>query len=404
MKVLASSVYPYLCFLLFLALPFDDYFRALPNLLLVLLLGLFPFVIQRSEFKNWHKSPVIWVLAFLLFVVLQAWFLGRWGQDFVVIKKMLLAAGLALLLLPVRENRTLHHGIIYSSIAAILFSMVQLILLLNEGLEISFLASAGIIEALLMDRIYLGLLSVLSVIVSYRHLQKTYHPNNGYYLANIILQLCFVLFIVSRIAIIVLLLCFVLSLFYRQKRGPQLLFFGGILGLVLALAFVLNNDLRQQFFYNNNPEHQEGLLANTTALEPRMVIWDCAWRIKEDPGVFWKGLGYTQTNARMLACYGAHITNNIKREWFLTRKYNVHNQFLSIYLGNGVVAFVLFVMSFVVLFWRQKRALFPMALGITVMVFLMAENVFHRQIGAYYMGFIWALLLFASPPQKPIAS
>ena len=330
MKVLASSIYPYLCFLLFLTLPFDDYFRALPNLLLVLLLGLFPFVIQRSEFKNWHKSPVIWVLAFLLFVVLQAWFLGRWGQDFVVIKKMLLAAGLALLLLPVRENRTLHHGIIYSSIAAILFSMVQLILLLNEGLEISFLASAGIIEALLMDRIYLGLLSVLSVIVSYRHLQKTYHPNNGYYLANIILQLCFVLFIVSRIAIIVLLLCFVLSLFYRQKRGPQLLFFGGILGLVLALAFVLNNDLRQQFFYNNNPEHQEGLLANTTALEPRMVIWDCAWRIKEDPGVFWKGLGYTQTNARMLACYGAHITNNIKREWFLTRKYNVHNQFLSI--------------------------------------------------------------------------
>jgi hypothetical protein len=27
-------------------------------------------------------------------------------------------------------------------------------------------------------------------------------------------------------------------------------------------------------------------------------------------------------------------------------------------------------------------------------IFLMAENMFHRQIGAYYMGLIWALLMF----------
>ena len=400
MNILATSIYPYICFLLFFALPFDDYFRALPNLLLIALAVLFPFVIKRSELKNWHKSPALWVLLFLLFVIGQTWFLGRWEQDFVVLKKILLAAGLALLLVPVRESRTLHHGIIYSSIAAIIYSMVRLVMLLNDGLEVSFLASASIIEALLMDRIYLGLLAVLSVIVSYRHLHKTYHPNNGYYLANIILQLCFVLFIVSRIAIVVLLVCFVLSLFYRQKRGPQLLFFGGILGLVLSLAFVLNNDLRNQFFYNNNPEHQEGLLANTTALEPRMVIWDCAWRLTDDPAVIWQGIGYTQTNVQMLACYSEHITNKIKREWFLTRKYNVHNQFLSLYLGSGMVAFVLFALSILAIFWLHKNALFPMALGVTMVVFLLAENVFHRQIGAYYMGLLWALLLFMPAPQK----
>ena len=161
MNILATSIYPYICFLLFFALPFDDYFRALPNLLLIALAVLFPFVIKRSELKNWHKSPALWVLLFLLFVIGQTWFLGRWEQDFVVLKKILLAAGLALLLVPVRESRTLHHGIIYSSIAAIIYSMVRLVMLLNDGLEVSFLASASIIEALLMDRIYLGLLAVL---------------------------------------------------------------------------------------------------------------------------------------------------------------------------------------------------------------------------------------------------
>jgi hypothetical protein len=35
-----------------------------------------------------------------------------------------------------------------------------------------------------------------------------------------------------------------------------------------------------------------------------------------------------------------------------------------------------------------------------MVVFLLAENVFHRQIGAYYMGLLWALLLFMPAPQK----
>jgi O-antigen ligase len=245
-----------------------------------------------------------------------------------------------------------------------------------------------------MDRIYLGLLSVLSIIFSYKLLRKEFDPNNGYYLANIILQAAFVLFLVSRIAIVVLLLSFVLSLWYRQKRGPQLLFFGGSIALIVALAFVLSNDLRKQFFYNNNPEHQEGLLANTMALEPRMVIWDCALDIAQTESVALTGNGFTQTNLDMLACYESDIQNPIKKEWFLTKKYNVHNQFLDLYLGSGVLAMLLFAAGFIASFLRHRRSLYPSALVMATVIFLMAENMFHRQIGAYYMGLIWALLMF----------
>ena len=400
MRVIALSIYPYLCFALFFTLPFDDYFRALPNILLIALALMFPFVMDGAQLKSVLRSTWVWVLAFLGFVVAQSLAMGRFDQDFVVIQKMLLAGALSLLLYPVRDNRTLMHGVIYSSVAAVLYSMVQLVILLNQGATFGFLESAHIIEALLMDRIYLGLLSVLSIILSYKLLRKEFDPNNGYYLANIILQASFILFLVSRIAIVVLLLSFVLSLWYRQKRGPQLLFFGGSITLIVALAFVLSNDLRKQFFYNNNPEHQEGLLANTMALEPRMVIWDCALNIAQAESVSLRGNGFTQTNKDMLACYESDIDNPIKKAWFLTKKYNVHNQFLDLYLGSGVLAMLLFVAGFVLCFIRQRKSLYPSALLMATAIFLMAENMFHRQIGAYYMGLIWAMLMFLPKDEK----
>ncbi len=400
MRVIALSIYPYLCFALFFTLPFDDYFRALPNILLIALALMFPFIMDKTQLKSVLRSTWMWVLAFLGFVVVQSLALGRFDQDVVVIQKMLLAGALSLLLYPVRDNRTLMHGVIYSSVAAVLYSMVQLVILLNQGATFGFLESAHIIEALLMDRIYLGLLSVLSIIFSYKLLRKEFDPNNGYYLANIVLQAAFILFLVSRIAIVVLLLSFVLSLWYRQKRGPQLLFFGGSITLIVALAFVLSNDLRKQFFYNNNPEHQEGLLANTMALEPRMVIWDCALNIAQAESVALKGNGFTKTNKDMLACYESDIDNSIKKAWFLTKKYNVHNQFLDLYLGSGVLAMLLFVAGFILCFIRQCKSLYPTALLMATVIFLMAENMFHRQIGAYYMGLIWALLMFLPKDEK----
>ena len=96
----------------------------------------------------------------------------------------------------------------------------------------------------------------------------------------------------------------------------------------------------------------------------------------------------------MLACYESDIENPIKKAWFLTKKYNVHNQFLDIYLGSGALAMLLFVAGFVVCFLRQRKSLYPTALLMATVIFLMAENIFHRQIGAYYMGLIWALLMF----------
>jgi O-antigen ligase len=366
----------------------------------VILFALFPFIIKRRDFSKLVKLPTLIWLSFFLLLIFQTFMLGRWFEDWVILQKILLSGGLVLLYLPVQDTKKLNQAIIFSSLAAIIYSFVRLVILMNQEVTFSFLETGSIIEALLVDRIYLGLLSVLSILASYHFLKKEYHPENRYYLANIILNVLFILFIVSRIAIFALVIIFVLSLFYRKKSGPQLLFFVGFIFLTVLLVFILNNDLRKHFFYNNNDNIKEGLLGNTMALEPRTVIWECAYQLTGKEGVMLKGEGFTATNNDMMDCYKTSIKNLKKQEWFLAQKYNVHNQFLDLYIATGLMATLLFLGGLIVLFVKNRKQFFPTALLLTMVLFMSVENVFHRQIGAYYVGFFLLVLLMAHSTGK----
>lgn len=392
MQILLSSIYPYIFLLLFLTIPFDNYFRSLPNILLLLLALLFPFVVKKQHFTRLAKTPTFVLILFLVWIVVISISQGRWLEDQMVIQKIGLVGALVLLYLPVDGFKKINKAIIFSSLSAIVYSLIKLLIFLNEGHEVSFLESATIIETVLMDRVYLGFLAVLSILASYNLIKKEFHPDNGYYLANIVLNVLFILFIVSRIAIIALAVIFVVSLFYKDKRGPQLLFAIGFLGLVVGIIFLMNNDLQKKFFYKNNNVHKEGLVANTLALEPRVVLWNCGLEISKKPGVFLKGLGFTNTNKEMVKCYG-NIEDIAKRKWFQKQKYNSHNQYLDLYAGAGILAVLSFALGLVLLFVKNRQKLYPTALLITMMLFLGVENMFHRQMGAYYLGYVLILLL-----------
>lgn len=404
MRVLLASIYPYLFLLLFFTIPFDNYFRAFPNVLLVVLGVLFPIIITKKDFQKIKRLPgAIWLL-FFVFITLLILFLGRWEQDWVVLKKILLSGALVMLYLPVNNFKKINKAIIFSSIAAIVFSLVKLFILINQGATFTFLESATIIEAMLVDRIYLGLLAVLSILVSYQELRNQYHPDNRYYLANIVINVLFILFIVSRIAIVTLLVIFILSLFHSKKRGPQMLFATGSILLAAMFAFLLNNDLRKKIFYSNTAEKHQGLVANTMAFEPRAVVWDCALKISKESNNKLTGIGFTETNNSLKRCYDSSIEDDKKKAWFIAKKYNVHNQFFDLYLGAGIGALILFSLAIILLFTRNRKSFFPSALLVTLVCFAMVENVFHRQIGAYYIGFILLSLLIKNYQESEIST
>ncbi|MEZ4795092.1 MAG: O-antigen ligase family protein [Flavobacteriaceae bacterium] len=379
--------------MLYFTIPFDGYLRAIPNIILIVLGVLFPFVVERRHFAKFRKTPSLLWLVFFMLITAQMLIWQRTADDWGIIQKVLLSGLLALLFIPLEKVEKINKAIIFSSLAAIVFSCVKLVILVNQGVTFSFLETGSLIEALLIDRVYLGLLCVLSILVSYSSLTKAYHPDNKYYLLNMAINVLFILLMVSRIAILVLVVVFLLSLLYKNKRGPQLLFAIGTLLLAVLFIFIVNNDLRKQLFYSNNHEHKEGLVANTLALEPRAVIWDCAFQLIEGDDSAWKGMGFANTNRKMMECYENSITNPTKKAWFMQQKYNVHNQFLDIYIASGVVILICFLMTFLVMLLKNRKQFYPTALLLTFIMFLFVENMFHRQIGAYYMGFLLLSIL-----------
>ena len=375
--------------------------RALPNILLVVLAVSFPFVVTKADFQKLKRLPTLLFIVFVVFLFILALITGRLAVDSPVIEKVALAMGLVLLYVPIQGFKKIKKAIIFSSVAAIIFSLIKIIIGVYQGTEFEFLNSGNLIEAMLVDRIYLGLLCVLSIIASYSLLQRTYRPANKYYVAAIILNVIFILLIVSRIAIIALIVLFVLGLFYRRSKGAQVLFVVATLIMGLALTFILNNDFRKKILYTPTNTESQGLVANTLEMEPRTIIWNCALKISELNDTFVKGLGFANTNEELVNCYQDTIDDEDKRAWLVATKYNTHNQFLDIFLATGLLGTILFVGFIVFVFLRNKRQFFPTALLGSFVLFLLVENLFHRQIGAYYVGFVLILLLIKeSTPQK----
>ena len=94
MRILLSSIYPYVFLLLYLTIPFDNYMRALPNILLVVLAVSFPFVVTKADFQKLKRLPTLLFIVFVLFLFILALITGRLAVDSPVIEKVALAMGL----------------------------------------------------------------------------------------------------------------------------------------------------------------------------------------------------------------------------------------------------------------------------------------------------------------------
>jgi len=186
MRILLSSIYPYVFLLLYLTIPFDNYMRALPNILLVVLAVSFPFVVTKADFQKLKRLPTLLFIVFVVFLFILALITGRLAVDSPVIEKVALAMGLVLLYVPIQGFKKIKKAIIFSSVAAIIFSLIKIIIGVYQGTEFEFLNSGNLIEAMLVDRIYLGLLCVLSIIASYSLLQilrRRHHTERHFYTA-----------------------------------------------------------------------------------------------------------------------------------------------------------------------------------------------------------------------------
>jgi O-antigen ligase len=393
MRILLASIYPFAFMLLFVIIPFDDYIRALPNILLIILIITFPAIIKRAHFQKIKKVPFFLFLLFFGYIALNSLFSGRLETDLTILKKIAIALGLVILYLPIQYDRKIQKAVIFSSIAAILFSVISIVYSANTNPSFEFGDSRMMIEALLVDRLYLGLISVLSILFSYRSMRKSYHPHNAYYLTAIVINVLFIVLVISKIAGIVLCFLLLIRQGYGVKKNIRIPIAIASVGIIISGLFFL----KFQQETNTGPVSFSTFLnknfgaSNTT--ETRLITWGCSTDILKNKGISLTGIGFKATKDQLALCYETKITNPDKKELFISQRYNNHNQFLDILISTGYLGFFLFCVFVIWAFMKNRAHFFQTAILCTFIAYGMVENIFHRQIGAYYVGLILIIVL-----------
>lgn len=393
MKILLKSIYPYLFLLLYITIPFDNYIRAFPNILLILLVIIFSFIITKKDIKKLKKKPTILFLLFFVFLFVNSFFNGNLNQDFSTLMRMMLPLGLLLLYLPINNFKKINKAIIFSSFIAIVFTLIQFMVLINNDSTVSILFFQKTVDALLIDRVYLGLLCVLSIIVSYQSLTKQFHPDNKYYLISIIINVAYLLLIMSKTALIILVALIILKQFYGKKRKLKIV----LITVLIIIAGTLGYNKFQKDFDNiiKSPNNLSKVIYDNSnmPLGYRTVIWDCAYKISKNSSNKLFGIGFKETKNRLINCYENEIEDEIAKQNFITYEFNTHNQYFDFYISSGLISLIFFLGILFFLFLKNHQLFYPSALIVTLILFGMVENYFNRQVGAYYFGFILIMLL-----------
>lgn len=403
MKAILSSVYPYILLSFCFVLPMDKYATALPNIFLIVLLIVFPFVVRKSDFKKLFRREILIYTGLVLYVMINNLLFHDFLEDQIIITKIASALLLIVLFIPVDKPHDLMKTLVASVLICIVISLYHLYFFYMQEGEFNFASGSVINDVLIIDRLYLGFLCVLSIISSIALIGDKYSDYNKWYFTNIVLCVGFVLLISSRIAIILLLVLFFLKIFYAKRKVEYIFFFIGIMSII-TVAFMMNKNLSQRFFYTHSTQKQKSYIELFEQWEPRVVIWACNIDIMQKEDFMLKGIGFYDTKDELANCYEETVFPERRKDYFVQRRFNSHNQFIDFMLSSGIIGLSMFLWIYLSFFRKNWKRFFPTALLLAMFLFTNVESIFHRQLGGYLFGIVMIFLLMEQNPDKQIDS
>lgn len=394
MKVLLSTIYPYLYLFFCFVIPLDKYATAVPNIVLGTLLVLFPFVVKKSDLKLLIRKEILLFTTLIVFLLLNNLLFHDISTEITVIKKVLSALVLIVLFIPLEKTENLLKTLIISVGICMIICLFNLYEYYSEEGAFNFSAGSVINDVLIIDRLYLGFLCVLSIISSIALIGKQYNEYNKWYFTNIVFCIVFVLLISSRIAILLLLLLFLLKVFYARGKKEYIIFLVGVVVLTIA-SFLINKNLNERFFYSHSTQKDEkSYFELFMDWEPRAIIWQCNYDLVIAGERLLAGNGFYGTKDKLVDCYEEKVTQERRRAYFVAERFNPHNQYVDFLISAGILACVLFVLILVLLFQRNRKSFYRTAFLLSIAAFMFIESNFHRQMGAYIFAITMLLIMF----------
>ncbi|MHC0444409.1 O-antigen ligase family protein [Flavobacterium sp. 3-218] len=383
-----EDLFNYIVFFMVLVLFFS---KALPNIGLIILTVLFLINFDKKAFKtNYYSKNILLVLIFYLIIKSACY--GNLSFDFRVYKGLLLIFWISVISYKLKDIRILKIVVLIGINACILLSLFRIGIFYFQTGILPFSNTAEVNKLLLLERPYIGFIAVLGFLLS---IEKSVEKSKWrkLYIFNSCVLISFILLISARISIIsVFVISGIYFVFYLKTKWYKKILSALILTLLFVAIVMSNKNIGERFFIKSNFEKS---IQEASDYEPRIVIWNCAFKMTQqnDFNLLTGFEGYQTIKNHFMDCYASSIENESKKEYFLSEKFNSHNQFIDFYLIGGIMAFLLFVSFFVVLFLEVRLDFFKIAIGIAFLLFFIVENIFYRQFGCYLFAIFILILL-----------
>lgn len=376
---------------LILVLPFS---MALPNIFLALVIVLFLVKARRFPFKVIMHTPSLLYLIFLMYLSIKAIWTGNFVDDFFFYDLLFIVLVIPLLIMNEGNRRMLKKVLLVSMIASIVVSLYYALRFYLHFGYFPYTEGWMVNSALVLERPYAGFVSIISILVSLDLARNAVRSRWIYYLSAIV-SLIFIFFISARLSIgtIVLLAVLYLAVYLKISRAKKIAVTLGLVGLVV-LTLLKSNSLSLRFFIKDDIATS----LNTAAeLEPRAVIWPCVWEITANEDFNWiTGFeSFSEIPGYFKECY-KKIGNKYMRDYFLSKVFNSHNQFMEFLLIGGVAGVLLFCFFLTAMGWSARRDFFALSILLSSVLFFTFENVLYRQFGAYIFSIIAAIYIWPS--------
>jgi O-antigen ligase len=397
MKVTLDNIYTVLFSVLCFSLAFiGDRFYAIPNGINISLVLIFPFLVNKQKFIN-HivKKPIVWFAIFLSFVLVKSVLLGHFLEDISVIKK--LSQVLLLLILSCgikpKSTETLKSGVVLGTFIAVIYSIIKIGIIVIQTTTFNFAKGPIINETLPVQRLYLGLLCTISLILV---IEKFFKNRQKLNLFLAVLFTLFVFLIAARIAIISVLIVIIYYVFIMIKAKYKYIFLLLIISTT-SMVVLLNNNLSKRILHLDDT-FRESYVDKIAMHEPRFLIWKYSYEALQSTNLF-LGNGFNRTEEKLVSSY-KKIPQLKKRAWFINKRFNTHNQYIDIALSQGFIGLSLFLIFLFQLFVIAKKSHSDFLLLLSALIYMLVYNNFHRVIGVYIFSLIFIFILEKSNYQK----
>lgn len=383
----SNTLYNYIFILLCFVIPISGLAKAVPNILIIALVVLFPFHSLRNSIKS-IKKELLYLLAFILIIVLNTLFFSRF-EDMSIISRLFFIPLLLVLASPVKNFKTCLSSFVIGAFSILLMSSIQMGLTSLES-KVELVNGAKISELLMGERPYLGFIYLISACFSvYLGINSNHKYLRILYISLTALFVAFIFIIAARVAAFSVLLTIILAVFYFIKKIKNKFVLLIVFPFFGLLMYGLSGNIIKRFYIGDE-------YSNFITSEPRYYIWDCVYQTTpKSISVFLFGKGYYTTENELTECYIAkdNFLDAEHKQWFVDSGFNTHNQFFDVFLSQGIFALILFCFFFLYLVFISRKNFFMLSLVLFLFLFFVVENVLMRQLGCMLVGFVCFFIL-----------